>query len=76
METSIYFMGTYAGVYARDQATGGKAKDEDILYKSLMMMPLTAPYGIVSMVNDPMAPSIVGDSLTQLSKVQRELGSI
>ena len=77
VETSIYFLGTYAGMYGRDIVTG-KHKDTDqyydeLLYKTISMMPLTAPYGMLSMMSDPMATSVVGDSVQQMSKIGSEL---
>jgi hypothetical protein len=77
VETSVYFLGTYAGMYGRDIVTG-KHKDTDeyydeLMFKTIMMMPLTAPYGMLSMMSDPMATSVVGDSVQQMSKIGNEL---
>lgn len=73
METNIYFMGTYAGIYARDRLNGKETDDKELMYKAIMMMPLTSPYGIATMMADPMAPSIIGDSVTQMNRIQKDL---
>lgn len=70
-DTMIYFMGTYAGVYARHVVTEQEEPDpKEVLYKSIMMMPMTAPYGIYSMVTDPMTTSMPNDIITEMSKLQ------
>lgn len=70
-DTMIYFMGTYVGVYARHLATEQEEPDpKEVLYKSIMMMPMTAPYGIYSMVTDPMTTSMPNDIITEMSKLQ------
>lgn len=69
-DTTVYFMGTYAGVYARHFALYGEEPDaEDTLYKALMMMPLTAPYALLEMGTDPMAFRIAPDTIKAFSKV-------
>ena len=77
VETTIYFLGTYAGMYGRDIVTG-KHKDtdeyyNDLMFKSITMMPLTAPYGMLSMMSDPMTTSVAGDSIQQMSKIGHDL---
>ena len=70
-DTMIYFLGTYAGVYARHLATKQEEPDaEEVLHKAIMMMPLTAPYGIYSMVTDPMTTSMPNDMILEMSKLQ------
>jgi hypothetical protein len=70
-DTMIYFLGTYAGVYARNLATNQEEPDaEEVLHKTIMMMPLTAPYGIYSMVTDPMTTSMPNDMILEMSKLQ------
>lgn len=73
VETSIYFMGTYAGIYARDLAKGKEPDNEDIMYRAIMMMPLTAPYGMLSMMSDPMSTSIVPDTFMQMDRIRKDL---
>lgn len=69
-DTTVYFMGTYAGVYTRHFALYGEEPDaEDTLYKALMMMPLTAPYALLEMGTDPMAFGIAPDTIKAFSKV-------
>lgn len=75
IETSIYFMGTYAGIYARDLASGKEPKQEDVMYRAIMMMPLTAPYGMLSMMSDPMSTSIVPDTFMQMDRIRRDLSN-
>lgn len=70
-DTMIYFLGTYAGVYARHLATKQEEPDaEEVLHKAIMMMPLTAPYGVYSMVTDPMTTSMPNDMILEMSKLQ------
>jgi hypothetical protein len=70
-DTMIYFLGTYAGVYARHLATNQEEPDaEEVLHKTIMMMPLTAPYGIYSMTTDPMTTSMPNDMILEMSKLQ------
>ena len=73
LETLVYFMGTYAGVYSRGLATGKDETPEEIAYKTVMMMPFAAPYGVASMASDPMSASVIADSLGQIDKVRQEL---
>jgi hypothetical protein len=74
-ETNVYFLGTYAGLYAKDQLSGKTKKktQSDLIYQSLMMMPIGAPYAIASMVSDPMAATIIPDTFKKFDRAGKYL---
>jgi predicted proteasome-type protease len=66
METMVYFMGTFMGLYSRDLATGKDPKMEDVMYRALLMMPIASPIGLASMAQDPMVLGTPADTFRQM----------
>ena len=70
METMIYTMGMYAGLYAKEVAQGREVDEEELLKRTLMMSPVTAPLAVGSMAYDPASLAsvdVMQRGFTQLS---------
>lgn len=71
-DTSIYFLGTYAGIYAKHVALYGEEPEpDDVLFKALMFMPATAPYALVDMAGSGIVMGGPADAVQAMNKVSK-----
>ena len=54
-ETTIYMGGLYAALYAKELAKNNEPEQDDMIFRTMMMMPLAAPIGALQMASEPIA---------------------